>query len=141
MGDTGSLTIGLLLAFLGLELMLVPPDRCPIFGTNPLILALSPLIVPCFDVTRVFIHRVRSHGNPFLPDKTHIHHKLLALGLPQRIAMVTIVAVALLFNCVNILLSRYIDITLLLLLDIIVWTFANIILSNQIKKHNAKNNK
>lgn len=141
MGDTGSLTIGLLLAFIGLELMLVSPDRCPVFGTNPLILALSPLIVPCFDVTRVFIHRVRSHGNPFLPDKTHIHHKLLALGLPQRIAMVTIVAVALLFNCVNILLSRYIDITLLLLLDIIVWTFANIILSNQIKKHNAKNNK
>lgn len=136
MGDTGSLTIGLLLAFLSLELIATSPAKVPTFGANPLILALSPLIIPCFDVTRVFLHRIRRHGNPFLPDKTHIHHKLLALGLPQRVAMVVIVFVALAFNVGNIMLSRYVEVNLLLFLDILIWTVGNIWLSNKIETYN-----
>ena len=29
---------------------------------------------------RVYMHRVHNGKNLFLPDKNHIHHKLLALG-------------------------------------------------------------
>ena len=56
MGDTGSLTIGLLLAFLGLALLQWSPDKFPTFRTNPMILAVSPLIIPCFDVVLSLIH-------------------------------------------------------------------------------------
>lgn len=132
MGDTGSLTIGLLLAFLGLALLQWSPDKFPTFRTNPMILAVSPLIIPCFDVVRVFLHRVRRHGNPFLPDKTHIHHKMLAIGLNQRLAMVLIVVASITFSIANILLSRYVEVNLLLILDILLWTLANLWLTRHI---------
>ena len=138
MGDTGSLTIGLLLAFLGLALLQWSPDKFPTFRTNPMILAVSPLIIPCFDVVRVFLHRVRRHGNPFLPDKTHIHHKMLAIGLNQRLAMVLIVVASITFSIANILLSRYVEINLLLILDILLWTLANLWLTRHIRSRERR---
>lgn len=138
MGDTGSLTIGLLLAFLGLALLQWSPDKFPTFRTNPMILAVSPLIIPCFDVVRVFLHRVRRHGNPFLPDKTHIHHKMLAIGLNQRLAMVLIVVASITFIIANILLSRYVEVNLLLILDILLWTLANLWLTRHIRSRERR---
>ena len=135
MGDAGSLTIGLLLSFLSLHLFDAPTLMIGSLPCNPFVVALSPLIVPCFDVVRVYIGRVRRGTNPFLPDRTHIHHKLLALGMPSRMAMITIVGVALFFSVVNIGLSYMINITLLVLLDILFWSLANIVLSRAIKQH------
>lgn len=40
--------------------------------------AFAPLLIPAMDVIRVYLHRIKSGRNPFMPDKTHIHHKLLA---------------------------------------------------------------
>ena len=88
MGDAGSLTVGLLLSFLSLHLFTAPTLNLEGFYCNSFVVAVSPLIVPCFDVVRVFIGRVRKGNNPFLPDRTHIHHKLLSLGMPSRRAMV-----------------------------------------------------
>lgn len=137
MGDTGSLTIGLFLVFLGLTMLQYGPETLPVFNTNPLILAVSPLIIPCFDVVRVFFRRIMRHGNPFLPDKTHIHHKLLALGINQRVAMILIVISAIAFSIFNIVVSKYIEVNILLLLDIAAWTIANWWLTSLRKKHEA----
>lgn len=139
MGDSGSLTIGLLLAFLSLTLYNTSANYNPAdLKVNPFIMAFSPLLIPCFDVVRVFMRRIRHHHNPFLPDKTHIHHKLLALGIPARICMVTIVTVALLVSAVNIYLSQYIEVNILLLLDMMAWIFANIWLSRRIISRQEK---
>ena len=138
MGDTGSLTIGLLLVFLGLTILQYAPETIPVFGTNALILALSPLIIPCFDVVRVFFRRIIRHGNPFLPDKTHIHHKILAIGFQQRTAMSLLVLSATLFSVFNIVLSKYIEVNILLLLDIAAWTLSNNFLTKMRLKHEAK---
>ena len=138
MGDTGSLTIGLFLVFLALALLQYAPESLPIFRTNSLILAISPLIIPSFDVVRVFFRRIMRHGNPFLPDKTHIHHKLLALGMNQRLAMTLIVFSAVFFSISNILLSRYIEPNILLLLDIVAWTLTNVWLTHLRKVRERK---
>lgn len=138
MGDTGSLTIGMMLCILSLKVCRCFPEETPAGQPNVLALAYSPLIIPCFDVVRVYLHRVRNGRNPFLPDRNHIHHKLLAVGMRQRAAMVTIISISLLFTLCNILLSQYVDITLLLLADIAVWTAANIWLTDRIRRHNRK---
>ncbi len=138
MGDTGSLTIGMMLCILSLKLLHSFPSglvrECP----NVLVLAYSPLIIPCFDVIRVYLHRVRNGKNPFLPDKNHIHHKLLAVGMPQRVAMIVIVSLSVFFTLCNILLSCYLEVTLLLMADIAVWTIANIWLTRKMAKLNKK---
>lgn len=133
MGDTGSLTIGMMLCFLSIRLVQCGADEGGKI-LNPMILAFSPLIIPCFDVVRVYLHRVRNGKNPFLPDKNHIHHKLIAIGMKQRTVMILIIAVSLLFTLGNILLSKYIGINLLLVIDIAIWTLVNIGLSRRIKK-------
>lgn len=137
MGDTGSLTIGMMLCFLSLKMVLCAPDEGQDIP-NPMVLAFSPLLIPCFDVVRVYLHRVRNGKNPFLPDKNHIHHKLLAIGMRQRTAMITILSVSLLFTLCNILLSKYLEVTILLIADIVTWTAANIWLTDKINKRNKK---
>lgn len=137
MGDTGSLTIGMMLCFLSIKMVLCAPNeglRIP----NPMVLAFSPLLIPCLDVLRVYIHRVRSGKDPFLPDKNHIHHKLLAIGMQQHVAMITIISASLLFTLCNILLSRHVRVTLLLVADIAVWTIFNIWLTRKIRQTKKK---
>ncbi|MCH5320070.1 MAG: undecaprenyl/decaprenyl-phosphate alpha-N-acetylglucosaminyl 1-phosphate transferase [Paramuribaculum sp.] len=138
MGDTGSLTIGLLIVLLGLVLLMRSPEKFPQFQTNPVILVISPLIIPSFDVARVFLYRIRMHGNPFMPDKNHIHHKLLAIGLKQRMSMVLIVISSVVFSVINIFVSKYINVNLLLLIDILIWTLVNMWLSRQIRNRKNK---
>ncbi len=133
MGDTGSLTAGLILAFLGLAVSGLP-EGMTIDGVSPFVLAYSPLVIPAFDVVRVYLHRVRQHRNPFLPDNTHIHHKLLALGYSQRGALGVIVVFAIFFLAVNILLSPFVQVTFILIIDVAVWTLANVLLTRAIKK-------
>ena len=136
MGDTGSLTVGMMLCVLSLKLF--QNHSAAAIGETPniFILAYSPLFIPCLDVVRVYLHRVRNGKNPFLPDKNHIHHKLLAVGMRQHVAMVTIVSVSIIFSLCNILVSKYIDVTLLMFADVLLWTLLNIWLTYRIKKIN-----
>ena len=130
MGDTGSLTIGTLICCLSFKIAMTPEVALQ-HQENPLILAFSPLLIPCFDVIRVYLGRVRRGKNPFMPDKTHIHHKLLAIGMHQRTAMITILSVSVLFTLANIVLSNYLNITLILVIDALVWTLSNMWLSKK----------
>lgn len=134
MGDTGSLTIGMILCFLSIRLALYTPEG-KAGVPNPMILAFSPLLVPYCDVVRVYLHRIRNGKNPFLPDKNHIHHKLLALGIRQHIAMLTIVSASLVFTLFNILMSLYINVNWILISDIVIWTTTNIWLTKLIKQN------
>lgn len=135
MGDTGSLTIGMILCILCLRLLQYSTTEASAELPNILVLAYSPLLIPCLDVVRVYLHRVRNGKNPFLPDKNHIHHKLLALGMRQRMAMVSIVLVSILFSLCNIFISKYINVTLLVLINVLIWTLLNVWLTYRIKKN------
>ncbi len=131
MGDTGALTIGILLCFLALKLC--SHKAVDMQGVNPLVVASAPLIVPCFDVVRVFLGRIRRGNNPFLPDKTHIHHKLIAIGMTPRLTMITIIICSIIFTAVNIMLSPYINVNILLSLDVVVWVLFNVWLSRKMR--------
>ena len=131
MGDTGSLTIGIILCILSLKMLnAVPADYH--LEANAMVLAFSPLIIPCFDVIRVYFHRVRTGKNPFLPDKNHIHHKLLAIGMPQRAAMISIVCFSIVITAFNFYVSKYMNVNLLLLIDAAIWTIFNMWLTKRI---------
>lgn len=138
MGDTGSLTIGMMIVFLSLEIMRLNVQVKWIPGVNPIITAFAPLILPLFDVIRVFNHRVRKHSNPFLPDRSHIHHKLLALGFSQRKSLGLILLGAVVFFMANLLASPYVNVNLLIIFDVLVWSGANVILTRAIRRRERK---
>lgn len=137
MGDTGALTLGILLAYIALSL--TNTDSGIITSQyNKTVLAFSPLVIPAFDVVRVYFHRIRHHRNPFLPDKCHIHHKLLALGFNQRTSLCMILCASIAFMLVNILLSPYIPATFLFLTDLLIWIASNFFMTKAIRKKEAK---
>ncbi len=124
MGDTGSLTIGLVLAILSIKMLQIGGSVTKI-DCNPFILAFAPLILPCFDVVRVFFHRIKNGKSPFLPDNNHIHHKFLRLGFSQHRTMILIILISAALITVNVFCSRYINVTLQALLNIIIWTLGH----------------
>lgn len=129
MGDTGALTIGLFLSVMSIEVCTFDslPDKC-----NPAIMAFAPLLIPGMDVVRVYFHRISLGRNPFMPDKTHIHHKLLALGMPQRRALATIIVCGVMLIAINYLLAPHINITVIFFSDIALWIGINILLTRSI---------
>ncbi len=133
MGDTGALTIGLTLSFLAIAATDITPDS-EAYLHNPVVLAFSPVVVPAFDVMRVYLHRVANGRNPFLPDRSHIHHKLLALGMPQQWALVAILLAAALFTLANVLLAPLVQPTWILAGDLGVWTIGNVLLTRAIRR-------
>ena len=136
MGDTGTMTTGIMLCYLSIRLTHIA-DTLP-SHVNPFVLAFSPMLIPCLDVVRVYIYRVCHGKNPFLPDKNHIHHRLLAMGLSQRQAMAILVLAALVLTVLNVSVSRRVGATSLLLLDIILWMLANFLINVRIKRHNLR---
>ena len=133
MGDSGSLALGYILSFLMVHLSTVDVNpRVP--ADYNMVLAFTTMLVPLLDVVRVVGHRVRNGKNPFLPDKSHIHHKLLRCGLRVRQVMVTICLLAMLFIVINVLLIGHVNITFILGIDILVWVVFHLALDGIIRK-------
>lgn len=139
MGDTGALTLGLLLSFIALSLTEIDAPQVT-KDYNQIVLAFSPLLIPAFDVVRVYFHRLRRGRNPFLPDKCHIHHKLLALGLNQKASLCAILLTAVLLMLVNVSLSPIISSTWLLAGDLMIWVCGNLLITRAIRRKEARLN-
>ena len=121
MGDTGSLTLGYILAFLTISYAAVNPQIHPYFE-GAIIVAFAPLIVPAFDVFRVMLIRARNHKPLFIADRNHIHHKCLDAGLTCKKAVVCILSLACIFCILNMALINMINNNLILFLDVLLWS-------------------
>ena len=137
MGDTGALTVGMLLSFIALSVTNIDAPEVT-KDYNQIVLAFSPLIIPAFDVVRVYFHRLRQGRNPFLPDKCHIHHKLLALGLNQRASLCAILLAAVIFMLVNVALSPYVSATWLIVGDVLLWLGSNLLITRAIRRKESR---
>ena len=79
MGDTGSLTVGIISSVLAIKF--VELNRTDHFIISAPTLAISIMAIPLFDTIRVFSVRILQGRSPFSADKNHIHHVLLRHGL------------------------------------------------------------
>ncbi len=89
MGDTGSLLVGFVIAFLAILLTQSAGAQL-----QPLIPVLI-LGLPIADTIRVMGSRMLQRKSPFSPDKTHVHHLFLDLGLDHRRTVTIIYAISL----------------------------------------------
>lgn len=91
------------------------------FSEGAIVAAFSTLIVPVFDVARVMFIRWRMGKSLFKPDRNHLHHKLLQVGMSHRQAMLTILGMALFFCLINGLAVHFISNNIVVLADIVLW--------------------
>jgi UDP-N-acetylmuramyl pentapeptide phosphotransferase/UDP-N-acetylglucosamine-1-phosphate transferase len=86
MGDSGSMFLGLLLASAAITLTgQVDPNAISAVEAGPtllpLLLPFAVLAIPLADLVLAISRRLLAGRSPFAPDKNHLHHRLLALGL------------------------------------------------------------
>lgn len=134
MGDTGSLTLGYILSFFVIKYCMYEPDMLLTMKTSPVLVSFSVLMVPCLDVIRVVLRRARNKRALFMPDKTHIHHKFLAMGFSPRRALVTIQLMSACFCAFTIVAILYMNNTLVFVIDVVVWTLLNLWFDHVISK-------
>ena len=84
MGDSGSLFLGFTLAAISITSVL------KLAATVTILLPLLILGFPILDTTFAIVRRA-ANGKPiFQPDKGHLHHRLLGIGLSQRRVVIVI---------------------------------------------------
>lgn len=89
LGDSGSLFLGFVLA--------VASTWTHQKATTAAAVSLLPLFalaVPLLDTTLCVVRRLARGQHPFSPDREHLHHRLMALGLSHRGAVLTLWAIA-----------------------------------------------
>lgn len=134
MGDTGALVIGAILGFSTVKVWNISYDsmKQPIDQLY-YILAYTMLIVPCFDVIRIVLHRYRDKKPLFLPDKNHIHHKFISLGYSAHQALGYIISLNIFFVITNSLLSCIINFSYIIIIDVAIWTIMHLVITQKIK--------
>jgi len=122
MGDTGSMILGFLLAFTGIsfiEIFIAKRDDVFYHLQSAPVIAVAILILPIIDTLTVIITRIYHKKSILSPDKNHIHHRLLNLGLTHKRSTAYIIAYFLLIVTVAYFL-RHFDINLLLVFIMIL---------------------
>lgn len=92
MGDSGALTLGLLLAAATISITGdTDPGAIERLGLGPafvpLLLPVAALLVPVADVVLAVVRRTLAGRSPFSPDSKHLHHRMIALGHSHRWAV------------------------------------------------------
>lgn len=133
-GDSGSMFQGFMIATISLLG----------FKTATLISLVVPILIlgiPILDTLSAIIRRTIKHQPFYLPDKSHLHHQLLALGLSHRNTVLAIYGMNFLFASASIIyflknrtLGIFIYIAILIL---IIWL---VLRTSIIKEHKKKKN-
>ena len=100
LGDAGSLVLGFCLATLTLET-----------GTKShaflaLLIPLLAVFLPVADAIYAFMRRIANGTSPFKGDRKHLHHRLVAIGLSKRRAVIILYYISVLSGVLAYLLSK-----------------------------------
>ncbi len=133
MGDGGTLVVGTILSILALKVWNIgsinytSSELCPI-------MAFTMLLIPCFDVVRVVLRRARNRKPLFLPDRNHIHHKFIDLGLKPMQCLTYIQVQNVIFITLNFVLLHFLSLTQIVFIDVAIWTISHVIITRKIVK-------
>ncbi len=135
MGDTGSLILGLIITVLIIkfnEMNINKNFDYAKYGSPAISLAI--LAIPLFDTLRVMFIRFFQRKPLFRPDKQHIHHIFIQLGLSHKQAVLIIVIINILFILAAMLLHNTMGIrrlTLVFLLAAMIIFYVPVILNKK----------
>lgn len=101
MGDTGAMFLGFTLSVLSIQ-GLFKFYTAISFSVPLLVLAL-----PILDAATTIIRRVAEGKSPSTPDRSHIHHKLIDMGLSQKQAVVLLYTISTVLGIVAILFACF----------------------------------
>lgn len=99
MGDTGSLLLGL--NFAGWSIVGALKTTLSLTLVIPILV----MAVPIFDTAFAIVRRGLARRPIFSPDKEHLHHRLLGMGMSQRQAVILIYGINMFFGLAGLALA------------------------------------
>ncbi|MBO4216037.1 MAG: undecaprenyl/decaprenyl-phosphate alpha-N-acetylglucosaminyl 1-phosphate transferase [Bacteroidaceae bacterium] len=101
MGDSGSLFLGYVIAYLAIKYQMSNGTGVFIYREESLLTSFSLLFIPCMDVVRVAIERKLRGKGMFEADKTHIHHRIMQIGLDMHQTLFVIITLFIVICLIN----------------------------------------
>lgn len=98
LGDSGSLFLGAVVSIYVLKILSQDYSIKPYYDLNKVVFVISILSYPIFDIIRIFFLRLYKKKSPFLPDKHHIHHLILAKTKKHYLTTSIIIISSLIFT-------------------------------------------
>ena len=98
-GDTGALLLGFVLATMSV---------IGLFKTYAIVSFLLPFLVlalPIFDTVFAIVRRLAHGKNPMEPDRGHVHHRLIDMGLSQKQAVAVLYCISVAFGLAAVVLT------------------------------------
>ncbi len=92
MGDSGSLTLGLIICILSIKVIEYPSEKLHgvlLYVSKP-VFVIATLIYPLTDTLRIFTIRAAKGISPFSADRNHLHHRLIDCGLNHKWTVIII---------------------------------------------------
>ena len=96
MGDSGSLFLGFMISVIALV-------SYKVATLTSLIIPIVILAIPIFDTALAILRRLLKKESIGAPDKEHFHHQLLKLNFSNRISIIIIYSINIVFSVVSIL--------------------------------------
>jgi len=121
MGDTGALLLGYVLSTVSI-LGLFKFYAVVSFAVPFLVLAL-----PLLDTSLAFFRRLIKGQNPMSPDRGHVHHRLLDMGLTQKQAVAVLFTVSALLGLAAVIMTTNSKLRVLILVISIVVAAAMVV--------------
>jgi len=137
MGDTGTLSVGLLLAITLLKFDDVNTliEGSPYQFHNAPGLAFGFISIPFVDSARVAALRIIRGSSPFKADKNHIHHLFLRLGWKQNQVALFLGLIVILIIGINFILDyNHISSLGIILIDLVIIIIMYLMLFKALKK-------
>lgn len=112
MGDTGALVIGMTLAILAIHFI---DANNKLYTTSEYKFTASIgtaacfIIIPLVDTLRIVILRLSKRQSPFKPDKSHIHHAIMRLGMTHGQTTLILGTIQILFICLSVIFNGFSD--------------------------------
>ena len=94
LGDSGSMFLGFLMSWFLILYTQINQIMHPV-------LALWCVTLPSYDIISVIIRRLLRKKNPFKPDRRHIHHILLSIGMSNKFVTIYILCLAIILNLIG----------------------------------------
>ena len=91
MGDSGSLFLGYVIAYLAIKYQMTQEPLGFPYREESLLISFTLVFLPCIDVIRVALWRKFNGKAMFEPDKTHIHHRIMQMGLDMHQTLAVII--------------------------------------------------
>jgi len=99
LGDSGSYSLGMLLAVVSIEGVLQQKSLTLFLVSLPV----ATVVLPIFDTGTTVLRRWLRGGSLFMPDRNHIHHRLLESGMSQRQAVLALYVASAVYGLVSLL--------------------------------------